>query len=72
MDELGESTCNECGGVRVLIFRARGIFSKCKSCGMVEWEWGKYDNPDYLGYLAEVYDVATSDIHKELVEREII
>ena len=61
---LGKANCNECGGIgtRTLIIHRRGVFSECKRCGFVEWEWAPGDKLDYLRYLAEVYEIPYSFI----------
>lgn len=56
--EIGRGNCNECDGegTKVLIVTRNGIWSKCKRCGMMEWEWKMGDSMDYLKYLADRYN----------------
>jgi len=66
--ELGHANCNECGGenTKVLLIEERGIWSKCKRCGLMEWEWQEGDSLDYLVYLANQYHVSYAEIVEAL------
>jgi len=66
--ELGYANCNECGGenTKVLLIKERGIWSKCKRCGFVEWEWTEGDNAEYLVYLANQYHISYAEIIEAL------
>jgi hypothetical protein len=61
---MGKADCNECGGkgTKVLIIDQRGIWSKCKRCGFMEWEWQTGDNIDYLNYLTKRYGITTEQL----------
>jgi len=62
--ELGKADCNECEGegTKVLIIDERGIWSKCKRCNFMEWEWQTGDSIDYLKYLAKRYNISVEEL----------
>lgn len=62
--ELGYADCNECEGknTKVLVIDQRGIWSKCKRCNFLEWEWQTGDSIDYLKYLAERYNITDEQL----------
>jgi hypothetical protein len=69
MKELGKGYCGECdSNSKVLIIKKGGIWSKCKRCGFMEWEWQTGDGMDYLRYLADRYNVSLKEILKALEE----
>ena len=59
---LGKARCKECGGVKTLVVKGSGFWSKCLKCGMEEWEWEHGDNPEYLRELAEEYGVSVQQL----------
>jgi hypothetical protein len=69
MKKLGKGYCGECdSNSKVLIIKKGEIWSKCKRCGFMEWEWQTGDGMDYLRYLADRYNVSLKEILKALEE----
>ncbi|MEM3921784.1 MAG: hypothetical protein QXG25_02740 [Nitrososphaerota archaeon] len=57
--------CSECGGERCKVLIAmpgRGLYSICKCCGAVEWEWAPGDGNEHLEYLGEKYSASIEAI----------
>lgn len=64
--------CNECGGgaCRVLVaVPGRGLYSLCKRCGFVEWEWAPGDSYEYLELIASRYSINVKTIEDILNQR---
>jgi len=68
MVELGRATCDECGGRKVLIVNPKGVWSVCKRCGFMEWEWAPGDSIAYLEYLASRYHLDPHSLLKAVEE----
>jgi ribosomal protein S27AE len=68
--ERARKDCNECDGILtvVLVVNNHGIWSKCDKCGFTEWEWSWGDNPSYISYLAQAYNVGEEVIMRALEE----
>lgn len=64
----GGRDCRECGGGDCveLIATSKGLFSRCRCCGFIEWEWAWGDSRDYLDYLAERFGTDVDEIVKAL------
>ena len=65
--EIGKAKCEECGfEEKVLVVEERGILSKCKHCGFIQWEWQPGDSRDYIRYLAEENGATAEDLIKAM------
>ena len=62
--------CNECGerGCVILVANRKGLWSKCLRCSFVEWEWGWEDKPEYISYLARVFNIKEEAIMEAIKE----
>jgi hypothetical protein len=65
--EIGKAKCKECGcETKVLVVEERGVLSKCKHCGFIQWEWQPGDSRDYIRYLAEQNGTTAEELLKAM------